>query len=83
MLEVRVREADTFKMELFVENNRPPSIGTLQRGLRFTENNLLGQGDGVLLGWSNTEGSNTIDFSYTYPLNPHNGTVGFSYKKHF
>ena len=80
VLEVRVREADTFQMEFFVENNRPPSIGTIQRGLRFIEDNLFGQGDGVLLGWSNTEGSNTINFSYTYPLNPQNGTVGFSYK---
>jgi len=78
VLEVRVTEAQTFSTQLIADNGRSPSVGSFRRGLQVNEANLLGQGDGLSLAYSNTEGSNGIDANYTFPINPRNGTFGFS-----
>jgi len=78
LLEVRVTEAQTFSTQLIADNGRSPSVGSFRRRLQVNEANLLGQGDGLSLAYSNTEGSNGIDANYTFPLNPRNGTLGFS-----
>jgi hemolysin activation/secretion protein len=38
---------------------------------------LFGLGDSASLIYTNTQGSNAVDFSYTLPLNARNGTVSF------
>ncbi len=78
VLEVRVTEAQTFSTQLIADNERSPSVGSFRRGLQVNEANLLGQGDGLSLAYSNTEGSNGIDANYTFPINARNGTLGFS-----
>ena len=78
-LEVEVTEADSFNFQIIANNNRSPSIGSFERGGRVSKANLLGLGDKVSLIYTNTDGSNTIDTSYTIPINPHNGTLGFNY----
>lgn len=50
LLTVRVKEADTFNIELVADNGRNPSVGSFQRGVRINENNVLGYGDGFF--WS-------------------------------
>ncbi|MEH1797291.1 ShlB/FhaC/HecB family hemolysin secretion/activation protein [Nostoc sp.] len=75
LLEVRVTEADPFKVELFTDNSRAPSVGSIRRGIRLNHNNLFGLGDGLSASYTNTDGSNAFDASYTVPLNPHNGTL--------
>ncbi|MFB2971006.1 ShlB/FhaC/HecB family hemolysin secretion/activation protein [Aerosakkonema sp. BLCC-F183] len=77
-LEVRVKEADTFTVELFADNDRSPSVGTFRRGIRFNQANLLGLGDGLQVSYANTDGSNELDASYTLPVNPRNGTIRFA-----
>lgn len=79
LLEVRVTEAETFRAELGVDNNRSPSIGTFRRRAQLNEANVSGWGDNLSLSYSNTEGSNSLDASYTLPVNPRNGTVRWSY----
>jgi len=79
LLEVRVTEAKTFNTQLVLDNNRSPSIGTFQRQVQLTEANLLGLGDGLSVGYNNTEGSNGVDIGYTLPINPRNGTLSFNY----
>ncbi len=79
LLEVRVTEAKTFNTQLALDNNRSPSIGTFQRQVQLTEANLLGLGDGLSVGYNNTEGSNGVDIGYTLPINPRNGTLSFNY----
>jgi hemolysin activation/secretion protein len=74
-LEVRVKEADSFSGEVFVDNNRSPSVGSFRRGVRINQANLLGLGDGLELSYANTDGSNEINGSYTIPVNPRNGTI--------
>ncbi|MCC5609693.1 ShlB/FhaC/HecB family hemolysin secretion/activation protein [Nostoc sp. CHAB 5834] len=79
LLAIKVTEADTFNVETVFDNGRSPSVGSFRRQLQVNEANLLGFGDSISLGYSNTDGSNTIDASYSLPLNPRNGTLTFSY----
>lgn len=75
VLEVRVEEANTFQTEVFVDNGRAPSVGSIRRGVRISQGNVLGFGDGLEGTYTNTDGSNAYDFSYTVPINPRNGTI--------
>ena len=79
LLAIKVTEADTFNVQTVLDNGRSPSVGSFRRQLQINEANLLGFGDNISLAYSNTDGSNTIDASYTLPLNPRNGTLNFSY----
>jgi hemolysin activation/secretion protein len=79
LLQVEVAEANTFNAELRLDNGRSPSVGTFRRQVQLTEANLFGQGDGISVSYANTDGSNQIDASYTYPLNPRDGTLRLSY----
>ncbi|MEH2255395.1 MAG: ShlB/FhaC/HecB family hemolysin secretion/activation protein [Nostoc sp.] len=79
LLEVKVSEAKTFSSQIVLDNGRSPSVGSFRRGLRLNEANLLGLGDGLSLGYTNTDGSNSFDGSYTLPLNPRNGTLSLNY----
>ncbi|MEK0188696.1 ShlB/FhaC/HecB family hemolysin secretion/activation protein, partial [Microcoleus anatoxicus] len=77
-LEVKFEEEKTFSAALLLDNRRAPSIGSFRRQLQLTEANLLGKGDGLSLAYTNTDGSNAFDLSYTLPLNPQNGTINLS-----
>ncbi len=79
ILEVEVTEAPSFNFQIIADNNRSPSVGSFQRGGRLSEDNLLGLGDKARLIYTNTDGSHWIDVSYTFPINPYNGTVRFNY----
>ncbi|MBD0265752.1 MAG: ShlB/FhaC/HecB family hemolysin secretion/activation protein [Tolypothrix sp. Co-bin9] len=78
LLEVKVVEADSFRTEFFVDNGRVPSVGSFRRGVRINEGNLFGFGDRATAQYTNTDGSNTLDLSYSVPLNPRNGTITLS-----
>lgn len=79
LLAIKVTEADTFNTQIVLDNGRSPSVGSFRRQVQINEANLLGIGDSISLAYSNTGGSNTIDASYSLPLNPRNGTLTFSY----
>ncbi|NEU83613.1 ShlB/FhaC/HecB family hemolysin secretion/activation protein [Nostoc sp. UIC 10630] len=79
LLKVTVKEADSLEGEFFVDNSRAPSVGSIRRGFRLSEGNLLGLGDKLRATYSNTAGSNSYDISYTIPINPRNGTLQVGY----
>ena len=79
VLELQVTEAKSFNTQTVLDNGRVPSVGSFRRRLQLNEANLLGQGDGLSLGYTNTDGSNALDASYLLPLNPRNGTLSLSY----
>jgi hemolysin activation/secretion protein len=76
---VTVSEADPYRLALVLDNARTPLVGSFQRRVQAGHLNLLGQGDRFLADYSNTDGSNSVDLSYTYPLNAANGTLSFSH----
>ncbi|HHP7244588.1 MAG TPA: ShlB/FhaC/HecB family hemolysin secretion/activation protein, partial [Elainellaceae cyanobacterium] len=79
ILDVDVVQADAFDIDIVLDNGRSPSVGSFRRGVQATHANLLGLGDQLSVGYRNTDGSDTVDVSYTIPVNPRNGTVAFSY----
>jgi hemolysin activation/secretion protein len=78
VLEIEIQQADSFSSQITLDNSRSPSVGSFRRRFQVTEANLLGLGDSLSVGYSQTNGSNGLDFSYTLPVNPHNGTLSFS-----
>ncbi|WP_375473318.1 ShlB/FhaC/HecB family hemolysin secretion/activation protein [uncultured Nostoc sp.] len=79
LLAIKITEANSFNIQAVLDNGRSPSVGSFRRQLQANEANLLGFGDSISLTYSNTDGSNTIDTSYSLPLNPRNGSLTFSY----
>ena len=78
-LQVSVIGADTFTLQTRLNNNRNPSIGSFERGIKLTEANLFGIGDEINLGFFNTEGSNQYEIGYFFPLNTRDGTLNFQF----
>jgi hemolysin activation/secretion protein len=78
-LNITVTVADTFSVDLFVDNGRTPSVGSFRRGVTVTEANLLGLGDQISATYANTDGSNRYDANYTFPFNATNGTIRFDF----
>ncbi|WP_341528335.1 ShlB/FhaC/HecB family hemolysin secretion/activation protein [Nostoc sp. UHCC 0302] len=79
VLQVEIKEAQTFTAQIGLDNGRSPSVGSFRRRVQVNEANLLGLGDGLGLAYTNTDGSNSIDASYSLPLNARNGTLTFNY----
>ncbi|MEO0409144.1 MAG: POTRA domain-containing protein, partial [Cyanobacteria bacterium P01_A01_bin.135] len=74
ILDVSIDEADTFDVALQLDNGRSPSVGSFRRGATLSYGNLLGIGDAISVGYANTDGSDTVDFSYQIPVNASGGT---------
>ncbi|MEA5618389.1 ShlB/FhaC/HecB family hemolysin secretion/activation protein [Cronbergia sp. UHCC 0137] len=81
VLQVDVKEADTFKLTATLDNRRSPSVGSFRREIDIQEANLLGLGDILSVGYANSDGSNVVNLNYTLPVNAHNGTVSFGYNQ--
>ncbi|MEH2231826.1 MAG: ShlB/FhaC/HecB family hemolysin secretion/activation protein [Nostoc sp.] len=81
VLQVEVKEAETFKLTASLDNGRSPSVGSFRRGVDLQEANLLGLGDTLSVGYANTDGSNTINVNYALPINAHDGTVSFGFSQ--
>ncbi len=75
ILRVEVTEADSFALTVGIDNGRSPNIGSIRRQLNLAEGNVSGLGDRASLSYSNTDGSNSLDFSYSIPVSPHNTRV--------
>jgi hemolysin activation/secretion protein len=79
VLEVQITEAETFNTQFILDNGRSPAVGSFRRQIQLSEANLLGWGDAISAGYTNTDGSDSVDLSYILPFNPRNGTISFSY----
>jgi hemolysin activation/secretion protein len=79
ILQVQIQEEKSFSTQAVLDNGRSPSVGSFRRRLQLNEGNLLGLGDGLNIAYTNTDGSNGFEASYTLPLNPRNGTLSFNF----
>ena len=79
VLSIQVTEAKNLNGQLVFDNARAPSVGTDRRQLQLSAGNVTGLGDRVSALYTNTNGSNALDLSYTLPLNPRNGTLSLNY----
>lgn len=78
ILDVTVVQADTFDVNLGLNNGRSPSVGSFRQEVEISEGNLFGIGDRIRVGYNRTSGSDTFDLDYTVPINARNGTIAFS-----
>ncbi len=76
---VQVKEAQNFHGGIAVDNNRAPSIGSLQGSLFTTHDNLLGFGDRISAQYGITQGLKIYNLNYNIPITPQNATLNFSY----
>jgi hemolysin activation/secretion protein len=74
-----VPKKKTFQAIATLDNNRVPSVGSLQRRLTLREANLLGLGDSLRVGYTNSNGSNGLDVNYAFPITPRNTTLSLSF----
>lgn len=79
ILRIEVQEADSFDGVFSLNNRRSPLVSTFQQGVQLQEGNLLGWGDRASIGYNRTEGSDVFSLGYSFPLNPRQGTLSFSY----
>jgi hemolysin activation/secretion protein len=79
VLSVKIEEARTIHAQLTLDNDRSPSVGTDRRQIELSNGNVFGLGDDARVAYTNTDGSHSINFSYTVPVNPQNTTLRFSY----
>ena len=78
-LDLKVTEAKSLDFKITLDNNRSPSVGIDRRRLQLYEGNLFGFGDAASVAYTNTNGSNSVDLSYTVPISPRNTTLSFNY----
>ncbi|MGL5871283.1 MAG: ShlB/FhaC/HecB family hemolysin secretion/activation protein [Xenococcaceae cyanobacterium] len=79
LLDVKVKSADSFALQGTYDNGRSPSVGSERRIAQITEGNVFGWGDSFDFRYTNTDGSNALDFSYKIPINARNGTFTLAY----
>ena len=77
-MRITLTEAKTLNTQLAIDNGRSPSVGSFRRRVQLNQANLTGRGDGLTLAYSNTDGTNSWDASYSLPLNPRNGTLSLA-----
>ena len=80
ILDIDVNGAKTFGIQAILNNNRNPSVGSFERGVEISEDNLLGLGDGLSLAYLNTDGIDEFEVEYTLPINARDGTLNFYFR---
>ena len=79
-LDVTVETAPSFDVQLVLDNGRNPQVGSFRRGLELSDLNLLGWGDSIRGSYRNTDGSDDIEVSYTFPFNARNGNIQLGFR---
>jgi hemolysin activation/secretion protein len=79
ILNIYVKPRQEFQANAILDNYRSPAVGSFQRQLEISHANLLGLGDGLSVGYRNTDGGNAVTASYSVPINSQNGTIGLFY----
>ena len=81
-LEIEIEEANTFALELNLDNQRAPSVGSQRRQVSIGEGNLLGFGDRFNVSYINTDGSNSLeDLSYVFPVGAYNSQIRLAHSR--
>ncbi|WP_342596686.1 ShlB/FhaC/HecB family hemolysin secretion/activation protein [Cyanobacterium aponinum UTEX 3222] len=79
ILDIRVTEANPFFGTVGIDNYSPPSIGGTQMTFNLGYGNVFGLGDSFAVSYrprlEDWTGTYNLDFNYSVPLNPMNGTL--------
>ncbi|MEM9137380.1 MAG: ShlB/FhaC/HecB family hemolysin secretion/activation protein [Cyanobacteria bacterium P01_F01_bin.42] len=81
LLNLEIAEAQSRRVDINLNNGRSPTVGSFERKIQFSEDNLLGFGDGVFISVANTTGSNQIQVGYDAPVNGKDGRISASFSQ--
>jgi hemolysin activation/secretion protein len=80
LLEIEVKEANTFQTELSFNNYQAVAVGSQGRRLFIGDNNVLGFGDRFGVSYINTPGSNSLEnLSYIIPVSAYDHELKIAY----
>ncbi|NES06296.1 MAG: ShlB/FhaC/HecB family hemolysin secretion/activation protein, partial [Okeania sp. SIO2F4] len=80
ILDIEVVTANPWQIAAIANNGRAPSVGTFRRGGEVGYRNITGMGDSFNTLYTNTDGSDTVEISYSIPVNSSNGKVELFYR---
>ncbi len=80
ILNVSVVTARSFYPRVVLDNGRNPQVGSFRRGVELSDINLTGIGDTLAGSYRNTDGSDDLEFSYSFPVNSRNGSLRLSFR---
>uniref|UniRef100_UPI0035C94011 ShlB/FhaC/HecB family hemolysin secretion/activation protein n=1 Tax=Okeania sp. SIO2F4 TaxID=2607790 RepID=UPI0035C94011 len=80
ILDVEVVTANPWQIATISNNGRAPSVGTFRRGVEVGYGNITGMGDSFNTLYTNTDGSDTVEVSYSIPVNSSNGRIELFYR---
>lgn len=81
-LDVRVEEANPFKVELAFNNYQSPTVGAERGVITVTHQNVTGHGDPLSVTYGRSEGIDVqLDASYSLPLTVSDTTLGVRYRR--
>jgi len=80
ILDIEVVTANPWQIAAISNNGRAPSVGTFRRGGEVGYRNITGMGDSFNTFYTNTDGSDTVEISYSIPVNSSNGKVELFYR---
>ncbi|MGD1700954.1 ShlB/FhaC/HecB family hemolysin secretion/activation protein [Dapis sp. BLCC M229] len=81
ILDVEVVTANPWQIATISNNGRAPSVGTFRRGVEVGYGNITGMGDSLNTLYTNTDGSDTVEISYSLPVNSSNGRIELFYRR--
>jgi hemolysin activation/secretion protein len=76
---VNLVPANPYRIEIFANNYRNSNVGSFQRGVSANILNPLAIGDRTTFYYSNSNGSDVIQASYSAPINKQNTSLIFQY----
>ncbi|MGD1806322.1 ShlB/FhaC/HecB family hemolysin secretion/activation protein [Dapis sp. BLCC M126] len=80
ILDVEVVTANPWQIATISNNGRAPSVGTFRRGVKVGYGNITGLGDSLNTLYTNTDGSDMVEVSYSIPVNSSNGHIELFYR---
>lgn len=81
MLRIEVEEEPRRRLNLNVNNQRPPSVGATNAELEFADTNLFGIGDALGIRYGLTRGLDNVDVNYAVPLTARDTSVTLRYAR--
>lgn len=79
-LKLKIEEADSFDVELGIDNESNSSIGSVRRRISLQERNFAGFGDSFGVSYIQTDGSESLSrLEYQAPLGARGSAIGLSY----
>lgn len=79
VIKITAASSNPFELSFGIDNYRSPAVSSFQREVTIGHTNVLGFGDRINVGYSNTDGSNAFSGQYDFPVNASNGTLSIAY----